>query len=539
MPSRLPFVLALALLIAPLEPAGAGQGAPAAAGRVLVMPFEVSPQTEHGTTYWMGEAAAVLVADALQARGYPVFTRAERVAAFEALELPAAAPLTRATVLKVAQLVGASDVVMGTLTVDGEDAAVRARSVQVEAGRGQPDVAERAALRDLMSLAARLASRLSEQTLRASKGPAVSPPPMPPLPAFEAYIKGLVAATAPTREKFLREALALAPGYARANLALWELLTDQDRHDEALAEARRVGAGSPLERRAQFAAALSLIALEQYGEAFDQLDAMQSRAPSPLILNAQGVIQLRRGATPGTGQAVYFFNKAAEARPDDPDFLFNLGYAYAVARDNNGALYWLREAVRRAPADGEAHLVMAAVLDASGRTAEAQRERELARLLGSSADTPGLPADLERLRTDLVTGSLGSPETLITNPAQREQQELSAFHLDRGTRLFEQHQDREAALELRRAIYLSPYLPEAHLMLGRLLQRAGRVPEAIDAFRISIWSRETAAARLALAEALVEHGQGDEARVEIARVLELEPDSALGAAAKALLDRIK
>ncbi len=89
---------------------------------------------------------------------------------------------------------------------------------------------------------------------------------------------------------------------------------------------------------------------------------------------------------------------------------------------------------------------------------------------------------------------------------------------------------------MRRAIYLSPYLPEAHLLLGRILQRAGRVPEAIDAFRISIWSRETAAARLALAEALVENGQREEARIEIGRVLELEPDNA---AAKALLDRIK
>lgn len=525
-------VLAAALLLAPAS-------AIAQSNRVLVMPFDVSPKAEQGTTYWTGEALALLVGDALQARGYPVFTRAERAAAFEELELPVTTPLTRATILKVAQLIGASDVVVGTLTIDGADAAVRTRSVRVDAGRAQADIAERAPLLELPSLAERIAGRLSEQSLRAPKGTPVQPPKAPPLPAFEAYVKGLVAATPATREKFLREALALAPDYARANLALWELLDDQDRHDEALAEARKVDARSPLERRARFAAALSLVALERFDEAFAALEALQKAAPSPVILNAQGVVQLRRAATPDTGRPVYFFNKAAEAGPDDADFLFNLGYAYALDRDNNGALYWLREAVRRAPADGEAHLVMAAVLEASGRTAEAQRERDLARLLGTSADTAGVPKDLERLRTDLVTGSLGSADTLITNPAQREQQELSAFHLDRGKRLFDDQQDREAALELRRAIYLSPYLPEAHLMLGRILQRAGRVPEAIDAYRISIWSHESAAARLALAEALVEHGQRDEARIEIARVLELEPDSPLGTAAKALLDRIK
>lgn len=505
-------------------------------GRVLVMPFDVSPKAEQGTTYWMGEAAALLVADALQAQGYPVFTRAERVAAFEELELPASTPLTRATILKVAQLIGASDVIVGSLTIDGDEAAIRARSLRVEAGRAQPDLAERAPMRDLLTLAGRLANRFAEQTLRAAKGAAVPPPPAPSLQAFEAYVKGLVALTPASREKFLRDALALAPDYGRANLALWELLDDQDRHDEALAEARKVPATSVLERRARFAAALSLIALKRYDEAFDLLEAIRQNGSSPVIFNAQGIIQLRRGAAAPGGQAIYYFNKAAEQDPDDPDFLFNLGYAYAVARDNNGALYWLREAVRREPADGEAHLVMSAVLEASGRTAEAQRERELARLLGTLAAAPGVPKDLERLRTDLVTGTLGSPERLITNPAQREQQELSAFHLDRGQRLFDQQQDREAALELRRAIYLSPYLPEAHLLLGRIYQRAGRVPEAIDAFRISIWSRETAAARLALAEALVDNDQREEARIEIGRVLELEPDNA---AAKALLDRIK
>lgn len=512
----------------------------AQAARVLVVPFEVSPQAEQGTTFWAGEAAALLVAGALQQRGYPVFTRAERAAAFEELDLPSSAPLTRATILKVAQLIGASDVVMGTLTIDGEDAAVRLRNVRVEAGRAGADIAERAALRDLTQLADRVADRLAEQGLRASRGAPVPATPTPALPAFEAYVKGLVAPTPATREKFLRDALAAAPGYAPARLALWELLDEQDRHDDALAEAARVDAASPLARRARFAAAMSLIALERFDAAFTALEALQAAAPSPIILNAQGIIQLRRGAVPAsTGSPVFYFNKAAEQDPDDADLLFNLGYAYARDRDNNGALYWLRETVRRAPADGAAHLVMAAVLEASGRTAEAERERGLARLLGSTSDAPGVPDGLERLRADLVSGSFGPAEALITNPAQREQQGLSAFHLERGRRLYDEQHDRDAALELRRAIYLSPYLPEAHLLLGRIYQRAGRLSEAVDAYRIAVWARESAEARLALADALIANGQQEEARVEIARVLELDPDGASGAAARALLDRIK
>ena len=71
--------------------------------------------------------------------------------------------------------------------------------------------------------------------------------------------------------------------------------------------------------------------------------------------------------------------------------------------------------------------------------------------------------------------------------------EIARFYLDRGRRLFQQENDREAIVELNHAIYVSPYLAEAHLLLGRSLLRNGRVHEAIDAFKIALWSAETAA----------------------------------------------
>jgi Tfp pilus assembly protein PilF len=86
----------------------------------------------------------------------------------------------------------------------------------------------------------------------------------------------------------------------------------------------------------------------------------------------------------------------------------------------------------------------------------------------------------------------------VANPAQREQQELAAFHLARGRRLFEQEDDRGATNELRRAIYLRPYDDEPHVLLGQIYRRAGRLAEAIDAFRIAVWSRESVDARMRL-----------------------------------------
>jgi Flp pilus assembly protein TadD len=241
-------------------------------------------------------------------------------------------------------------------------------------------------------------------------------------------------------------------------------------------------------------------------------------------------VQLRRAAT-GPDTAVSFFQRATTADPGNPDYLFNLGYAHAVAGDTANALLWLREAVRYDAADGEAHLVMSSVLSSAGRAAEARRELDLARQLGTRFDgeTLALSAKvapgLERLPDNLLDVPADRPGAPIGNPAQRDQREAATFHLDRGRRLMDAGSDRQAIDELRRAVYLSPYEDEPHMLLGRLYQRAGRLTDAIDEFKVALWCRETAAARVALGSALLSIGDTDGARREAQRAVTLAPDS--------------
>ena len=95
--------------------------------RILVMPFE--NVTRDSRIFWLTEAAAVLLADNLNQRGAGAITREERRAAFERLQVPPAAVLTDATVIRIGQLVGASQVVVGTLQLEGETLLVRAKSI--------------------------------------------------------------------------------------------------------------------------------------------------------------------------------------------------------------------------------------------------------------------------------------------------------------------------------------------------------------------------------------------------------------------------
>ena len=514
------------------------QAQPPAPARILVMPFENVKR--EGRIFWLGEASAVLLTDDLLALGANAITRPERQAAFERLQVPPAAALSDATVIRIGQLVGAAQIILGSLELDNDTLIVRARSIALDTGRVKTDVTVRGPIQQLFETFHQIARQIAPSTRSTDEVLRLQPP----IAVFENYIKGILAETPATAINYLNAALKEQPTFDRARLALWDIYAEQNDHQKALAAVTPVPDDSPWSRRARFLAGLSQLNLNRYDEAFATFKALADAQATPSALNNLGVVQLRRGSTPQTGQPTYYFNKAAEADPDDPDYLFNLGYAYWENRDPQAALYWLREAVRRNPADGDAHFVLGAALAAAGNTSEAAREKELAKRLSSTYEAldkekrPGadtVPKGLERVKSDVELPHAERIEKTIATSEQRDQAELAQFHLDRGRRLFRDENDREAVVELNRALYLSPYLAEAHLLLGRVHLRTGRLHDAVNALKISLWSAETADAHAALGEAYRQSNDPTAARGEAERALTLDPSSA---EAKALVARL-
>jgi Tfp pilus assembly protein PilF len=508
---------------------------PSPGERILVIPFE-NPAREP-RVYWVSEASAVLLADDLVALGKNAHTREERLDAFQRLQVPPVATLSHATVIRLGQVVGATHVVIGSFRLTGTMLSVRTQSIRLDTGQMEHEFVEAGPLEELFSIFERVSRRIA--------GPLAtgSPPARPALPVFENYIKGLVATSTPAKISHLEAAIKQDPGFDRARLALWSVHHDEGNGQLALVTAAAVPETSPMYARARFSVALSLVQLKRLDDAFATLRTLADRAPSATLMNNIGVIQLRRPVTPQTGRATYYFNQALKLDEDDPDYYFNLGYAYWAEKDPNAAIFWLREAVRRDPADGEAHAVLAAALHTTGAAAEAARERELATQLSSTyaewakkpAGPEPIPRGLERLKPSLEVSTLRRVDSAIATTGQREQKELTAFHLDRGRRFFEQGSNTEAITELARAIYLSPYEAEAHLLMGRIYLRTGEMASAIDAFKIALWSQETVQGRIALAQAYLQVKDQAGAREALQRALVLDPNSS---EAKELLSKL-
>lgn len=506
-----------------LSSAQVPQGAP-----VLVLPFD-NPTHEARLT-WMREGAAILLSEMLGAAGETVIDREQRLEAFDRLQLPTGATLSRASTIRVGQAIMAAVVVSGSVAMEADQLVAKARAVRLDTGRLLPEVESRGPLTDLFNVFGRLAQKV--------RGLPDAPPPLvgDRLPAtpqvFELYTKGLVAETPSTALAFLDQALKASPSFDQARLAIWDLQSEASEHQKALDVVNAIRPTSRFSRDGRFRAALSLMNLKKFDDALETLRAMQKEEASATVANAIGVAELRRTATPAPGRATYYFSQASELDPNDGDLFFNLGYSYWLDKDPKAAIYWLREAVRRNPGDGDAHFVLGVALQQTGATAEATRERELATRLSSKyagweknavAGDP-VPKGLERLHEELWQAR-ARVDSVLTSAGQRDQENQATFHLDAGRRAFEREADREAIQELRRALYLSPYLAEAHLLLGRLYLRGGRPAEAVEALKIALWSEETVAAHVSLAEALLQMQDQAAARVEIDRALALDPKS--------------
>ena len=517
-------VIVSGVLLAAVGSVPARAQPPELAGRILVMPF--ASDRADSRAFWLGEASGILLAEDLRALGAAAITRDERRQAFERLQVPMSASLTDATVIRIGQVLGAGQIIMGSLELVEDEMVVRARSIALDTARIQASASARGPLSEVFAVIERLARSMAPP---ASTSEAVVARDYPPVAAFELYVKGLLAETPVYAVNYLQNAIRQAPEFDRARLALWDVYNRLADHERALAVVEPVSRESAWTRTARFDAGLSLVGLERYEAASAMFGALADEQPTAAVLNNLGVVTLRRDWSAGGGAAAAYFERAAQADPDDPDYRFNAGYARWRAGAWPAAVQALREAVRRNPADADAHIVLSAALAADGNAAEASRERELAGRLSSDyertvdAENLAVPEGLERLRGAVELPRQFTIEATLASSDARQQRALADDYLARGRSLFEQERDRDAVDLLNRAVFIAPYDAAAHLLLGRLHLRNGRPREAVDALKISLWSDETAEAHLVLARAYLDVGDRGASAAEAERALALDP----------------
>ena len=500
------------------------------------MPFENVKR--EGRIFWLGEAAAVLLTDDLNALGADAITRdgAARGVRAAAGAAGGGADRRHGHPHRPAGRRVAGDRRVAADRGRRRSSSTRAASPSTP-GASSADVTERGPLPELFAT--------FERDRAAPRAGVVTPSAdvekqHPPVAVFENYIKGLLAETPATAITYLNAALARQPTFDRARLALWDVFDEQGDHARALAAVASVSrrfavvAARPIPRRPVAAGP------EEVRRRVRDLQGAGRRDA-----DADGVQQpRRRPAAPrrhaaDAGSRTYFFNKAAEPIPTIRTT------SSTSATPTGSSATRRRRSTGCAKRCGAIRPTATRTSCSAPRSAAGGRRRRSARASASwragcrrryetgQASRRRCRAEGTRARQERGRAAARAADRDARwRPANSAiSDELARFYLDRGRRLFEQENDRDAVVELNRALYLSPYLAEAHLLLGRIHLRNGRVREAIDAFKISVWSAETAEAHAALGEAYRQAKDADAARAEAERALALDPASAEAQAA--------
>jgi len=509
-------VLAVLCVLAPAAGAqaqpGGGDGAPSAGGGrvLLVLPFD--NRTGQPSLEWMREAAAEILSMRFASAGFQPTSRADRVYALDHLGLPQGFQPSRASAFKLAQMLDADSIVVGSFTTDGTSITAEASLVNVPGLRMLPAVSVRGEMRDLMGVFSSLAWRLMREldpTFNGAEETFVAAGREIRLDAFEQYIRGITEPDQAERQRHLEQAVKLSPGFSLAWMALGREDYNQQQYPDAAEAFAKVDHGGADGLEAGFYRGLSLLFSGDYTGAAQAFADVARVLPLAEVVNNEGVAMSRQGKD-GTS----LFIQAAAADPSAADYHFNL--ALSLKRHGNvpGAINEMAQCVKLRPGDGEAQGLEAEWKGqvASGAGAASNSDSDPLERIVRSFDA----AAFKQAAAVMDEMNSGRLEALAPHDRARALCTQAKGYLDRGLLL-------EAERLYQAAVAADGKSAEAHAGLALVRERSGDVDGARKEAQASLQLGPSANAYLVLAQLDLAAGNLGAANTDAGNALKLDP----------------
>ena len=349
---------------------------PALAESVLILPFFNGSADQN--LDWIGESLSEAVREALAAEGLITLDRDAREEAYRRLSVRRRVPLTRATVLRLGEVLDAGSVVYGRFEYTPPAAneprikgtlKIVAQILSLRKASRSPEYTELGALEELANLQTQMAwqltrailpdSALTQEEFHARR-------PKIRVEAVENYIRGLLASAPEARMKFLSQAVRLEPQFSQASFELGRSHFSRREWKQASEHLRRVGRHDLHYREATFLLGLCHYRTGDYKSAEAAFRSVVEHVPLNEVWNNLAAAQLRLRQP----EALDNFRKALEGDPGDPDYHFNVGLALFRRGAYDEAATSFRAVLDRTPEDAEAIALLGKSLQADRRTGE-------------------------------------------------------------------------------------------------------------------------------------------------------------------------
>jgi tetratricopeptide (TPR) repeat protein len=497
---------------------------------VLVLPFD--NRSGQPNLDWIGDSFPDTLNQRLGSAGFLALSTDDRRYALDHLGLPVDFKPSRATTIQIAQTLDANFVVVGSYNVSNGRIAVQAQVLNVDKlNLSQPlvDSNDLPRLFDVEnSIAWKIAKHIdphfnvAQQTFLSAAGGV-------PLSAFEDYIRGISTASSQEQIKRLKIAVALAPDYPAALLALGKAQYNQRDYDQAAATLTKVPHSDRRALEASFYLGLAQFNSGKYAEAEAAFAFVASRLPLPEVVNNQGVAASRQGHN-----AAPLFQQASAADPNDPDYHYNLAVSLLRQGDFAGARREVDATLKLRPTDNEAALLKTRIN--SGRHLVAPRATAASPAStkpvasSSPAKTTSDDADfepLERIRRTYSEASFRQAAFQLDQmramrlanlpPAQQ-----AAEYVQSGNTYLTQGLIPEAEQEFQAAITADPSSADAHTGLAQVREHTGNIEDARTEAQTSLKLHPNADAYIVLAKIELQEKQMDASASDVSNALKLD-----------------
>lgn len=465
---------------------------------VLVLPFDnhsAQPNVE-----WMGESAPEILNRRFASAGFLPIGRGDRLYALDHLGLPLNFRPSRASTLRLAQMLDADFIVLGSYSVANNRFSVSAQILDVHGLKLSPAMNEQGDLVRMLdvlnTLAWKIVKQLDPKYLVAEQTFVAASSNLH-LDAFEKYVRGISETSIPAQIRELKEAVRISPEMTPAWLALGKAYFNNEQYDLAATTLAKVPSSDQLGLEAGFYRGLAYFNTGRYVQAEESFASVGKLLPLPEVVNNQGVAASRHGRD-GAPQ----FQQAVASDPNDADYHFNLAVAMQRKGDTAGATKEIAQCLKLHPSDSEAQMIASGLKTGGIRFGEASGaalDQPLERIKRSYNEASFRQAafeleqmqqmQLETMAPAARANSLTQQGTNYLNrglvlEAEREFQAAAAADSSNAlahaglAQVRERSGEPEAARqEAENSLKLAPNVP-AYLVLARLDLAANRLPEA-------------------------------------------------------------
>ena len=361
MPVLLRGIILAGALLTPLTTCAILRAEGVRVGSAAVLPFtNLSPASTAPapSSDWIAVSIAESVREALTAEGLGVASRADVLQAYTDLHLRPGAELTRASILKLGQVLSVENLIYGTFRAEQSGLlSIEVSMTDRLRSRMIGQLQENGTITEIDRMEGRLALQVIRMVMPAVALPESDAQTLrPPVRAAaeESFIRGLLATTPDLKERLYQQAVRTDARFARPILELGKIDLARKNYKGAAIWFAKIEATDLHYAEATFFFGVAKFYDGDFVAAQAAFDRITKSLPTVEVFNNLGVAESRLNLA----HAIVSFRTTIDLDPSNPDYQFNLGYALLKNGQFDAAADRFRAVLARNPGDQMATLLL-------------------------------------------------------------------------------------------------------------------------------------------------------------------------------------